>query len=155
MEGEGGGIMNRRLIIGVSVLVGLAVIAYLATGQMSNKAVTASPRATTPVRQTETFASPASKTEEAAVVNVTGNEYSFTPSSVKLEVGKPVKMVYKNDGKLPHDLVLKDLGVRTNVIAGGKEETISFVPEKSGVFTYYCSVGNHRQLGMEGKVKVE
>lgn len=69
--------------------------------------------------------------------------------------GEEVTLVYKNTGKLPHDLVINELNVKTNVIAGGKEDSVAFTPEKSGTFTFYCSVGNHRQLGMEGSVKVD
>lgn len=146
--------MNRGLIIGIGVLAGAAIIAYLAIGQMSGEktAVSQPQQKQQPVIQQE--ASPGSSLQSEMVINVTGSEYKYTPTAIDLVAGKPVKVVFKNGGKLPHDLMISDLGIKTSVIAGGKEETISFTPEKSGTFTFYCSVGNHRQLGMEGKLKV-
>ncbi|HWO93609.1 MAG TPA: cupredoxin domain-containing protein [Dehalococcoidia bacterium] len=37
----------------------------------------------------------------------------------------------------------------------GMDRHISFVPMEKGEYTFYCTVGNHREAGMEGKLFVE
>lgn len=140
--------------MGVSVLAAIAVIVYLATGQTSNKSTGANKEQQTQAPATVTESTPTPAQQET-IINVAGTEYSFTPKSINLEAGKPVKIVYKNTGTLPHDLVITELGIRTKVIGQGKEDAITFTPDKSGNFAFFCSVGNHRQLGMEGAVSVK
>ena len=36
----------------------------------------------------------------------------------------------------------------------GEEQTITFVADKTGGFEFYCSVGNHRAMGMVGTLIV-
>ena len=33
--------------------------------------------------------------------------------------------------------------------------TITFVPLEPGEYVFYCTIGSHRQLGMEGRLIVE
>lgn len=140
----------------VSVLAAIAVIVYLVTAQPSKKIVETQQEQQVQTPSTVTESTPAATPEQQGIIiNVAGTEYNFTPKSINLEAGKPVKIVYKNTGTLPHDLVITEFGVRTKVIGQGKEDAITFTPDKSGNFTFFCSVGNHRQLGMEGKITVE
>lgn len=37
----------------------------------------------------------------------------------------------------------------------GADRHLSFVPMEKGEYTFYCTVGNHREAGMEGKLIVE
>lgn len=37
----------------------------------------------------------------------------------------------------------------------GDDRHISFVPMEKGEYVFYCTVGNHREAGMEGKLVVE
>ncbi|MBI4057763.1 hypothetical protein HY405_00355, partial [Candidatus Microgenomates bacterium] len=61
----------------------------------------------------------------------------------------------RNTGRLPHNLTIDELVVETDTIPAGKETTVEFAASKGGTFTAYCSVGNHRALGMEVKVEVK
>lgn len=46
--------------------------------------------------------------------------------------------------------------VRLHVAAEqGMDGHISFVPMEKGEYTFYCTIGNHREAGMEGKLIVE
>ena len=67
--------------------------------------------------------------------------------------GDKVKIIFKNTGGF-HDFTIDEFGVRTKRINGGEEDTIEFVADKSGTFEYYCSVGDHRTLGMRGTLTV-
>ena len=147
--------MNKGIIIGSSVLVPIAVIVYLVVGQTSNKSTGINQKQVqAPATAVTESTPPATPAQQETTINIAGTEYGFTPKSINLEAGKSVKIVYKNTGTLPHDLVITELGVRTKVINQGKEDTISFTPDKSGTYTFFCSVGNHRQRGMEGSLRI-
>lgn len=55
-----------------------------------------------------------------------------------------------------HDVVVEFYGMRSNRVVGtGASATVSFFADKTGEFTYYCSVPGHREAGMQGKIRVE
>lgn len=91
---------------------------------------------------------------EGREIEVSADEYSFSPGAISVKKGEKIRLTFKNTGKLPHNYTIDELGVATKTIGGGQTETIEFTAEKSGTFTYYCGVGNHRSLGMEGKLEV-
>lgn len=88
-------------------------------------------------------------------LEVSGKEFSLSPAGLTINKGDQVKLTYKNEGAVPHDLVIDELNVRTSVIGPGQKETIEFMADDAGSFTFYCSVGNHRARGMEGKVEIK
>jgi nitrosocyanin len=148
--------MNRGVLIGVGLLVGLAVVAaFLVNMPKKPATVSASP---TPVTQTETMQkdeATAPANQATREITVSGNEYSFVPSSLNLKKGETVKVTFKNVGALPHDLVVDELGLKTKVVKGGDTDTVTFTADKTGTFEMYCSVGNHRAQGMKGPVQVQ
>lgn len=85
---------------------------------------------------------------------ITGGNYSFTPNEIKVKKGDKVTITFKNSEGM-HDFMLDEFNVKTNVIGEGKEETVSFTPDRVGTFEFYCSVGSHRKMGMVGKLIVE
>jgi plastocyanin len=85
---------------------------------------------------------------------VTGESFSFSPSTIRVKKGDPVEITFKNTEGF-HDLVIEGYNVRTKQIAAGKEDMVSFTADKAGSFVYYCSVGNHRAQGMVGTLIVE
>lgn len=93
-------------------------------------------------------------------VPVKGYEYGFEPGTITVEGrGAParVRFTLTNDGDLPHDLHVRrgerELG-GTDTISGGDntERTISLPP---GEYEFYCSIGDHADLGMKGTLEVE
>ena len=84
---------------------------------------------------------------------VEGRKFSFTPSLLTVNKGDKVRITFKNLDGL-HDLVIDEFNVRTKQIPVG-EETMEFVADKVGSFEFYCSVGNHRAMGMKGTLVVQ
>jgi plastocyanin len=93
--------------------------------------------------------------DNAKEIVINASEFRFSPATLTVKKGEPIKLTLKNVGKMPHDFVIDELGIRTKKIAGGDTDTIVFTPEQAGVFEYYCSVGSHRALGMVGKITIE
>ena len=85
---------------------------------------------------------------------VTAQNYSFIPSVITVKKGDKVRITLKNVNGF-HDFKLDEFNVATERISEGQEKTIEFVADKAGTFEYYCSVGNHRAMGMKGMLTVE
>ncbi len=85
---------------------------------------------------------------------VTGTSFKFTPAQIKVNEGDTVRVTFKNENGM-HDWRLDEFNVGTKVIGAGQQETVEFVASKAGQYEYYCSVGQHRQLGMKGTLVVE
>lgn len=94
--------------------------------------------------------------QEASVreFSVEGVPFSFTPDKIEVNQGDTVKITFRSkEGN--HDLKVDEFGVGTRVLKAGEEETITFVADKTGTFPFYCSVANHRVLGMVGTIVVK
>lgn len=85
---------------------------------------------------------------------VTGANFAFTPKEIRVKQGDTVRITFTSGSGL-HDWNLDEFNAATNVVASGKSEAIEFVADKAGEYEYYCSVGNHRAMGMVGKLIVE
>lgn len=86
---------------------------------------------------------------------VEGSNFKFMPATMAVNKGDTVKITFKNTGGF-HDFVIDEFdGAKTKQIGANAEETIEFVADKAGTFEYYCSVGNHRGMGMKGTLTVK
>jgi plastocyanin len=97
--------------------------------------------------------------EAGQPVPVKAFEYGFDPGTITVRGGgdRPVRFQLTNDGSLPHDLHVREgddeLG-GTEAIGGGEEDEAS-VTLAPGEYEIYCSIGDHADLGMTGKLIVE
>jgi len=85
---------------------------------------------------------------------ISASPYKFSVTEIRVKKGDTVKIVFKNE-QGAHDWVVDEFNARTKVLQAGQTETIEFTADKTGTFEYYCSVMNHRQMGMVGKLIVE
>jgi plastocyanin len=94
-------------------------------------------------------------------VVVAAREYGYEPGTVRVrKSGLPqtiVRLRLRNDGSLPHDIQVRFGGqklVGTKVIGDGEtaEVVVSVGP---GSYELFCSVGDHEDLGMRGKLEIE
>lgn len=86
--------------------------------------------------------------------DVNGGNFYFTPTMIKVKKGDTVKIVFKNDGGM-HNWVLDEFNVTMEPNKTGETATVEFVADQVGTFEFYCSVGQHRQMGMKGTLVVE
>ena len=85
---------------------------------------------------------------------IAAKPFSFTPSEIRVSKGDTVKITLQNQ-EGTHDWVLDEFNARTERIGAGATATVEFVADKTGTFEYYCSVANHRAMGMKGNLIVE
>lgn len=96
--------------------------------------------------------------EEAGPVKeftVIGTEYSFSPSTISVEAGERVKINFRNEGRIVHNLIFRDSGIGTRSIGGGESETIEFTAPASGIYSFLCTISGHAVAGMVGDLEVE
>ena len=92
---------------------------------------------------------------ESKEFEVAGKEFSFEPSSITVKSGQKIKIKFRNHGGAVHNLIIEGLAIGTKTINPGDDASFEFTAPAAGTYTFYCSVGSHRQLGMEGKLIVE
>ncbi|PIP62028.1 hypothetical protein COW99_00930 [Candidatus Roizmanbacteria bacterium CG22_combo_CG10-13_8_21_14_all_38_20] len=85
---------------------------------------------------------------------VTGSNFKFDTDTMTVKKGNTVKVTFMSEDST-HDFVIDEFGVKTKVLKSGEKEVITFVADKAGTYSFYCSVGNHRAMGMEGTLIVE
>jgi len=59
-----------------------------------------------------------------------------------------------NGNQYEHALVIDEFSVHLGPIEQSKAANASFHASKAGSFKFYCDVGNHRTLGMEGTLTI-
>ncbi len=91
---------------------------------------------------------------EARTFDVHGANFSFDVKEIRVKAGDTVTVNFTNT-EGTHDFVLDEFNARTPRIQGGSSAKVTFVASKKGTYEYYCSVGNHRAMGMVGKLIVE
>lgn len=80
--------------------------------------------------------------------------FSFDPTEIKVKKGDKIKIFLINQ-EGTHDFVLDEFNVKTDKITGQGTVTAEFTADRVGTFEYYCSVGQHRVMGMKGNLIVE
>jgi plastocyanin len=89
-------------------------------------------------------------------LQVVAKEFSFGLSRASVKAG-PAVIELANFGQDPHDLRLQRVGSRhiagTPVVAPGKRAELSLKLVR-GRYSLWCSVANHRKLGMRATLVV-
>lgn len=86
--------------------------------------------------------------------NVTGKNFEFSQSEIRVKKGDKVRVNFTSTGGF-HDWTVDEFSAATQQVNAGGTTFVEFTADKAGTFEYYCSVGNHRQLGMKGSLVVE
>jgi plastocyanin len=95
--------------------------------------------------------------ESGKAVAVVADEYSFDPDTIVLTGGGKVTVELDNQGTLAHNVRVfdggKDIG-GTPTFAGGEPRS-GTVTVRPGEYEILCTVGDHADLGMKGKLEVK
>lgn len=96
-------------------------------------------------------------------VTIVVDSYSYTPSHLQVEMGKPVELILHSVTIItPHNFLLKEPSAGLMVeqdIPTGKGTVVRFTPTQVGLFKFYCDkkllfFKSHRDKGMEGLLDV-
>ena len=113
---------------------------------------------------------------EMKTVTVEMTEHDYSPKEMTLKAGQPYKIELKNSGEKDHYytaaeffksvawrklMVNKQAEIKvdyvnaTEVLKKGGQLDLYIVPVKTGSYPVYCTIDDHREKGMEGKIVVE
>lgn len=90
---------------------------------------------------------------DARRIQLAGRSFAFDPDQITVEVAEDIAIVLTSEDSL-HDFTVDDFDGHVAAEAG---ETAAggFRADQPGRYTFYCSVGGHREAGMEGVLVVE
>jgi uncharacterized cupredoxin-like copper-binding protein len=90
-------------------------------------------------------------------VDLKATDFKFTPSDPTAKAGQ-VTFNVTNDGQVPHSLEVEgpdgDEELESDLSAG-QDGVLTVDLSKPGKYEFYCPVGNHKELGMEGEITVQ
>jgi uncharacterized cupredoxin-like copper-binding protein len=98
-------------------------------------------------------------------------EFAFRPNVIRLEAGRPARVVLRNRGQIAHQLETDYLrkvpvrlvdatldaempGVDVVRLEPGGSARLEFFPRQKGRFTFACTIEGHREAGMHGVLEV-
>ncbi len=138
----------------ITVVVFLAAIGVGAYMYMQGATPVSTPVSTDTVTPT-TVPEDVETPDDEVTIEVSGKNFEFTPSEITVKQGQTVTINFTSEDGGPHDLVIDEFDVATEQVASGETSSVTFVADQAGEFEYYCSVGNHREMGMVGTLVVE
>ncbi len=111
--------------------------------------------------------------EKMQTITVELDEHSYAPQNIELKAGQPYKLELKNRGEKKHYFTAPEFykAIATRKVQSRDGEVkapyfkalevlvegqldIYFVPVTKGEFPVYCTIDDHREQGMEGKLTV-
>jgi plastocyanin len=124
-------------------------------GNYNNNTAVAPTVAPTTMQTSPTQSPATGSAVEAQKITVTGTEFAFSPSEITLKKGQPAEITFKNNGTYPHNLTVVGLSVKTKTIQPGEQDVVTFTPDKTGQFSFLCTVPGHADKGMKGTLTVQ
>ncbi len=107
-------------------------------------------------------------------ITVSLTEYKFTPSEPSFKKNIPYRLILKNEGKGKHYFVsegffraialrkvqtsdgeIKAPYITAIEVYPGKSIEIYFIPDKVGTYDLICTVEEHANRGMKGKIEIK
>ena len=121
----------------------------------ASSSTTSASTGTTTSAPTSDSTSSSSAAPQAQTLAVTSVDFDYEMDSTDLAAGE-YTITLTNNGNATHDLVVEQNGadVAQSDSIGPGESTTFTVALQPGSYVFYCSIGNHRQMGMEVDVAV-
>ena len=92
-------------------------------------------------------------------VDITAEEYRFTPSKITARPGEQLNIALHNKGKMEHSIEFEVPGqneaLERNVPPGETGHMSFTAPSKTGTYTFFSTLGDDRKRGLEGRLDVE
>jgi len=119
---------------------------------------------------TQTAASTGTPTGLDGEITVRGSEWVLEPDGFRAAVGQELTITFENVGEVTHNLTVGALPTdersaaeqaeeerfmaKTDTIQPEATTAVTFTPESTGTFPYWCDVPGHRDAGMLGEMTV-
>lgn len=150
--------MKNTLVISLVVLAVIAGLVYMSMNKKaSEEEMAGGAKQEAMVKENNavtTETSIESGSMEDKVIVVEASNFKFNIDTIIVKKGEKMKLVFKNLEGM-HDFRVDELGIKTKIFRDKGEEVVEFTADKVGTFEFYCSVEEHRQMGMVGTLVVE
>lgn len=146
--------MNKLLILIAVIIIAVVVFLFYNNSYSPTSDITPTDSGTVVGDGPQDESNTIETASEIKEFTIDGFTYGYSMNEIRVKKGDRVKIVFTSaDGY--HDWVLDEFGTRAERINTGDTTSVEFVVDKTGTFEYYCSVGQHRALGMKGSLIVE
>ena len=148
--------MNKKILlpvlIGVLVLAGAGIWLWSRGNSQNGQPLTStSPQ---PSSNASPENQPGVSPSNVKEFTLEASNYKYSLAEMRVKKGDIVRVTIKAiEGG--HDFQLDEFAASSRILQAGEQETIQFSADRTGIFEYYCSIGNHRAMGMKGKLIVE
>ena len=127
--------MNKRMIYIISVFLFFAVMFSACSDN-------------TPQNETQPSG------DADVVIQLDASNYGYSIEEITVKKGQSVR-IEMNVTQDTHNWVIAEFDAATAIISSGRMAAVEFVADTAGIYEYYCSVSNHRAMGMVGTLIVE
>ena len=145
--------MLKRAMIVLAVALSLGLVAC---GDDDDDDAAPATSAEATGEETTTTAEEAPAEGGGETVQVSETDFAIDPANPTVQAGT-VTFEVTNDGQAPHNLEVEGNGIEAELeadLAAGESGTLT-VDLQPGTYEWYCPVGNHAEMGMEGELTVE
>jgi plastocyanin len=88
------------------------------------------------------------------VLNLTTNDFAFSPVKLTVPANTHVTLRLVNNGGASHSFTIEELGVGTRAIGPGGTESVEFTTGEPGLYVFFCAMPGHKEQGMVGTLIV-
>ena len=106
--------------------------------------------------EAETGTAPA-KGGKVRTVSVSETDFAIAPKDLDVKTGTTVTFEVRNHGATDHNLEIEGPEGEVELdedLSPGDAGTLEATFSRPGTYEWYCPVGNHREMGMEGTITV-
>lgn len=148
---------NKTFWVGIGVVIAILIVGvvFLGKGKKQNSEAIPAQAQLTPTPTPQATEESPSGEREIQEVTLEAREFSYSEESITVKKGQKVRLTLVNKGRMSHDFVVEGMNVTTKLAGPGESVTSEFIMHDAGTYNFYCSVGNHRAMGMEGTLIVE
>ena len=93
------------------------------------------------------------------------HSYSYAPSPIRLQAGRPVRLFFTNAASKGHDFTARKFFASSRILSGtvpggevdlrpGQSSSVDLIPSR-GRYQVHCGHFMHKQLGMKSEIIVE
>jgi plastocyanin len=92
-----------------------------------------------------------------STIDVSETDFALNPADPTVDAGQGT-INATNDGQVPHSIEVEGPSGEQELegdLAPGDSGTLKVDLSKPGTYEWYCPVGNHKEMGMEGEITVK
>ncbi|MBI3120283.1 MAG: cupredoxin domain-containing protein [Candidatus Kerfeldbacteria bacterium] len=155
---------NRAAIIALSVIAVIIVAIIVVLALKNDNPEDSEPKNTNSTTlnntslQTNTNANKntnvSASTTATKTFTMNGANFEFSDTELRVEKDDRVKITFTSTQGI-HDWSLPAFSATTETVSAGGTTSVEFTADRKGTFEFFCSVGDHRALGMTGTLIVE